>query len=1588
MAPFSFNPRAAGFFPSGLLTGILNIGAPPPAPPSASSTHSSLNPVAAVFTPSPTPSTNSTTGGATSATSSPVVEVGESSFVSDEGSPSSRMSRSVTRERSSSVRRSYSGDRAPSPVRSASVPRSFAPPSLASTRTQEQVLGADEDGYKPPLVVDGAGPASRFEMVFNPTAPVFVPLPAESRPLEQTRPLNPLALEYTPNDMLIARAQLSIILGLPVSDEYNMRFQTWAVPMPCAFVPVETHTHQHTGYAAAPALNDWNLEATGVVPVIEEQSSTPTSRLAPQSAKFMPQNYFDNRCTDFLWTPSTSSKPKPKRVFSPYGEFNPLTKGFAPNTWKDLIKRKNLKPNAKSFVPGQLWMDAVVETFTYPILTVRWEIINEIFARIVKQVEALRITITTTSSCRSLIRQSNKAVLVVRPSTISKPTQVAKEFVSGPKDTVTAVVRRLDAGAPTFVPWTPFLLQALWWYRTLILAAAYFMSLPNTCTEIIRRPNPLAKTFTPIKDLIVFYQGSITDLMLCGALVAVKIVSFESAVSLGPTPATMPTLRPRLFVSSLCFPLPSISNLGWNGNNSTLQLAVLSEMPDLDAASDLLPVFRAPLRDMPVALAVLFTQLDVDDFVGVLRSVVVSTLAIPPQAQSELEELEELETMTGPLVVDSTTYVDAAPDIAEDDSEEEVFDPEAPLELPPRPSSPNPDNWDRETIFATDDDPTTMALPSADYDKSFVSGFPTLTIADIVKDTKRDIHPFTHLLKPFSQLCEEGFGPSEKQLDSDFDGWRKRERIAQQPVGHHLSFFGNSVPCKSDTSPAKSMAIIFSTPKPELAPNATDTNFGRHIALKNAFLFVDPIVYVGDRSVPEFLFGSALENHAIYETFKFYSSPGTWQHEVREPDDDHIGLDTLDPTHYPEEYAVLNGIDSSCLQPTRESVLGGACSAHAKSVEARKTAAEEWRKQRDALRTFIKLDPHTCFPQSNLRLSYTPESMLAEELAEQEAEEYDPNEIFAGAVAQDSLLRPDSRSWADIDEDDWDDGHSNIHAVGSSTVDAFEEATSESDPEAPLLIAGGEERSPAPAVSADNSTTAIGPSDHFIPGLVEDYADSVAEAESTPESTATEDETQAVMGVSESPIYEQSEDETLESKAIDADDAYISDDDLFGMSFREEYKAIHGRSPPESPSKDPSPKTSSEEPSSEEDSPNSEELSPVPSLEVRRLTSDALRAVSGDFATPSKKGREPEFECIVETPDSVKKIMNTGSAHRMLSDPDSSSAIPEGRMFGVFKDLSSPPKRRISRSPALRDLSAAFHEGPDRKHKAQKAAATLSEIREDDEDAPESPDTPTMKRSLSLSDINQEFRDFHGIPGLGQKPLSEEINTNNYELKTPISKKNWNARRASIAQLTPICDEESTPVTQRPVTPAHQDYSDTMMTPDPPSSPSIPSDTPEIDSDDSETEIGGAVVQQTYRVSTHDLPRTSQRASPVRRPLRQSPLSTRIGIFNGPLAPHQHFFSDFDGAWEHTAHRFSGSSYSRLGHDAVTLVSPSPDDVVTQPSISHSQNAATRPSLTKRLTTHLFGPRKETITTDATDTNETKPKGFLRKVFNTLTRRR
>lgn len=259
---------------------------------SAPSTQSAFNPLAALFTPTPTSSTNITSQGTSPAASSLVTDVDELSLVNNDDLSSDRQSRPISRERSSSVRRSYSGDRASSPVRSASVPRSFAPPPISSTVGQDSTPAAKGDGYKLPLVVDGAGPSSRFGTHLDPTVPAFVPLPASSRPLQATSsPLDPLAQEFTMDSMIVARAQVPIILGLPVPDEYVMCFQTSIVPMPCVFRPGQTLEPQYTTCADASASTDSNSEA----------------------AEFQPQNYLQNTCRDFLWTPLSAPNPTRRR---------------------------------------------------------------------------------------------------------------------------------------------------------------------------------------------------------------------------------------------------------------------------------------------------------------------------------------------------------------------------------------------------------------------------------------------------------------------------------------------------------------------------------------------------------------------------------------------------------------------------------------------------------------------------------------------------------------------------------------------------------------------------------------------------------------------------------------------------------------------------------------------------------------------------------------------------------------------------------------------------------------------------------------------------------------------------------------------------------------------------------------------------------------------------------------------------------------------------------------------------------------------------------------------------------------------------
>ncbi|KAK5951930.1 hypothetical protein OHC33_006816, partial [Knufia fluminis] len=580
MAPFSFNPRAPAFVPgTHTLQSSLSGSAVPLSQSLASSTTSSLNPEAAVFVPASTLTTTSTPR--TELPATPLPE---------------RQPRLMSSIRSSSVRRSYSGSRASSPQRSSSVPRYFAPPVINVVNTPQFASVDTEDQYKPPLIVDGAGPASRFGL--DPTAPVFVPVLQPAQQAVFTP--NPTALEYVPNNLLIARAQLSVILGQALPEEYVERFQTVELPMHRLASPVEV-SGPETDFILVPKFQ-LNPEAKRFVP-----------RLDPLAKEFVPANY---------------------------------------NSCKIVMKRKNLNPKAKSFVPGQMWMNAEVDVPVMPALVVRWDIINEVFAQVVKRAEALQLTHTDATTCRALVKQSNKFVLVPRSSITSKFNPLAKEFVPAPKNTSTTLVHRMNARAPIFVSWVPFLVQALYCYRILVAATAYMMSLPNTCTNIIRRLNPLAKAFTPIKDMVVHYKDGGIGLILTGALLAIKIIASTSLVPLGPSPVIGPALRQRLFVPLLFMLLPSYEAMKFNGNHLAVQ------MQPLRSVGHNLPAI-ALAKDVP-SLDTIFAGIQLDGASGSLQPLDVITL------DSSTVANQELETTTGPLIVDSGSFVVEQAELAQD----------------------------------------------------------------------------------------------------------------------------------------------------------------------------------------------------------------------------------------------------------------------------------------------------------------------------------------------------------------------------------------------------------------------------------------------------------------------------------------------------------------------------------------------------------------------------------------------------------------------------------------------------------------------------------------------------------------------------------------------------------------------------------------------------------------------------------------------------------------------------------------------------------------------------------------------------------
>ena len=130
------------------------------------------------------------------------------------------------------------------------------------------------------------------------------------------------------------------------------------------------------------------------------------------------------------------------------------------------------------------------------------------------------------------------------------------------------------------------------------------------------------------------------------------------------------------------------------------------------------------------------------------------------------------------------------------------------------------------------------------------------------------------------------------------------ESSDDQDAFHHRNFFGDMVYRRSQTPPSTSLAIIMSKPKLMFSTRAFDVKLHLSILLKNACVWLDPVVYWGSLPILRNARGSTLQMSVTGVCGKFYSHQGSWQTDSLNEDEDKPYPDDCD---YHPENAILNG---------------------------------------------------------------------------------------------------------------------------------------------------------------------------------------------------------------------------------------------------------------------------------------------------------------------------------------------------------------------------------------------------------------------------------------------------------------------------------------------------------------------------------------------------------------------------------------------------------------------------------------------------------------------------------------------------------
>ena len=1120
---------------------------------------------------------------------------------------------------------------------------------------------------------------------------------------------------------------------------------------------------------------------------------------------------------------------------------------FVPGKWAhfkynakapDFVPQRKLNPNAITFVPAG---QKNMLQLIGPIDTYAKK------KQRANKVVAVHPTPDAVASCA--IRTITPVVTLIDRlfvgTLFAAPTLVASLIYNALHNSCRLVVKRLSGTAKLFVPGAKRHFTKQHQFNP---EAAMFVP--------ASRFNPLATTFVPqaLQDTLALVQ--VVDPFAVALASKVQLRSSISVVSILDDTARVQPMEQTIQYPTSC--------LGF----SMVQRKTFKALP-------LLCMLMSAYREQ------------------VLNAVLAHVAA----AQGNLEQEDIPERSE-----DEFDFYEGRSDHNTEGNEADEYDPSQPLILV-RPSSSTSDDWERETIFPEQDDTEedssytpplvvhsdqcrTVTMPT--IEQSLPTGTVMLSRAIIIKHDAarslfRSVRPFQGN-KQVARIDQTGFGPSVTQIHQD--GIKAKADLEQQLAiltdksaddkpYHHISFLGYGAPCKSATAPALSLAIINTMPKAAMSPDDASRHLHDFTRLREAYQFVCPVIHAGSHATIQGLSTGEIYNAATGLTTKFYQGYGTWMQDSYDLDEDEPDEDAGMPELYPDDHTVYNGYIGTSRQQDQHSFHQFVAVAYSMHKEERQEAYL-LRKTNFPVKFLVQNGEHlieqlapagTVAVSSPLWKVYTPESMSAEEQDDSTTRD---------------LIRPSCIPWADLDEEEYNQEQRLELLLGiGGTLEP------ECNPYARIELEEGR-----------------------IPGLdlISQKNDSMSEDESKSQSSSLRSqldiapvEHQESTEIEDDSVFLSDDDaELITAAKADADD--IPDEQLFGMTFKEEFELLHGKPMPETPSAKISPKSSSEEYSSDsspEDKEN-EEMSPVTTPEVRRIVSDSTtpltKMTADDVDVPNS--------CLPETPESVKRI---------AMRPRSASAPGINDAAIAFK-LPSEPKLGLPRSQSFMDLANKYNEGNLKQTKADKAVSALSEIVEEDEELFEKAleyDQPPKK---SLTDINKGYRQFHGLPEPGQKSLREEYDINDVDLvssdiKIPTTARRYREARAKVNVMPAIADSPG------PIVDEDEDLEQDVAA------------TCAVASDDG-SEIGEAVVHDTYTASSV--------------PLSSSPPSSSrwagSSIFDGIVEEtiDQSQFANFSGIhnWDEIEPRrwgFSGIHIVDLPPQSEVAVysSPytSPDDV-------------------------------------------------------------